>query len=120
MSASGEFGPGDVIARRYRVQALLGEGGFGAVYRAVNQENGALGHAHALGIVHRDIKPANIFLCAGRDTDFARIIDFGIAKALRPENQNLTRLTVTGQIIGTPHYMAPEQVQGATIGPAAD
>jgi eukaryotic-like serine/threonine-protein kinase len=80
----------------------------------------ALEHAHGFGIVHRDIKPANIFLCAGGEPDFVRVLDFGIAKALLPEDQNLTKLTNTGSIIGTPHYMAPEQIRGDAIGPTVD
>jgi len=63
--------------------------------------------AHALGIVHRDLKPDNVFLLAdGR----VKVIDFGIAKELRAEGD--TELTTTGAMLGTLHYMAPEQVFG--------
>lgn len=69
----------------------------------------ALGHAHQRGIVHRDIKPANIILDeAGR----AVITDFGISVAAQ---QVTTRLTATGEIIGTPYYMSPEQAKGLDI-----
>lgn len=62
---------------------------------------------HALGIVHRDLKPDNVFILAdGR----VKVIDFGIAKDLRAETQ--TELTTTGAMLGTLHYMAPEQVFG--------
>ncbi len=66
--------------------------------------------AHAIGIVHRDIKPENIFLTKGDE----RVLDFGIAKRLpRPgEGEMLTSLTTTGALIGTPYYMAPEQIFG--------
>ena len=198
---------GTVIAERYRIESPIGEGGFGAVYRATNLPTGevvavkmlharhlgretevkrfqreaalvtrldhpnivktldyghtgdgapfivfellaglslreklraegalsitragrvtvqvllALEQAHALSIVHRDIKPANIFLVAGRDDDFVRVLDFGVAKALTPDSANLTKLTATGTFIGTPAYMAPEQIKGAAIGPSAD
>jgi predicted Ser/Thr protein kinase len=73
----------------------------------------ALGHAHKRGIVHRDVKPANIMLEAdGRVV----LTDFGISKAL----EGGSALTGTGAIIGTPHYMAPEQAKGLEIDGRAD
>ncbi len=73
----------------------------------------ALGHAHQRGVVHRDVKPANImFDHDGR----VMLTDFGISKAL----QAATGLTATGMIIGTPHYMAPEQGKGAPVDGRAD
>jgi serine/threonine-protein kinase len=71
----------------------------------------ALGYIHSLGIVHRDIKPENIHLTSN---GVVKLMDFGIAKS-----QALT-MTRTGSVMGTPHYMAPEQVLGETIGPAVD
>src|SRR5437868_7760833 len=73
----------------------------------------ALGHAHQRGVVHRDVKPANImFDHDGR----VMLTDFGISKAL----QAASGFTGTGMIIGTPHYMAPEQAKGATVDGRAD
>jgi len=73
----------------------------------------ALGHAHQRGVVHRDVKPANImFDHDGR----VMLTDFGISKAL----QAATGFTATGMIIGTPHYMAPEQGKGAAVDGRAD
>ena len=73
----------------------------------------ALGHAHQRGVVHRDVKPANImFDHDGR----VMLTDFGISKAL----QAATGFTGTGMIIGTPHYMAPEQAKGGTVNGRAD
>src|SRR2546430_11648756 len=73
----------------------------------------ALGHAHQRGVVHRDVKPANImFDHDGR----VMLTDFGISKAL----QAATGFTATGMIIGTPHYMAPEQGKGGSVDGRAD
>ena len=73
--------------------------------------------AHHLGIIHRDIKPANVFLCQGGG---AKVLDFGIAKAVSSDAVAATQLTEAGQMIGTPHYMAPEQVRGTGVFPATD
>jgi serine/threonine protein kinase len=68
----------------------------------------ALGHAHGRHVVHRDVKPANIML----DEDGRVVLtDFGISKAV----QGTTQLTGTGTIIGTPHYMSPEQAKGRNV-----
>jgi serine/threonine-protein kinase len=73
----------------------------------------ALGHAHQRGVVHRDVKPANImFDHDGR----VMLTDFGISKAL----QAASGFTGTGMIIGTPHYMAPEQAKGGVVDGRAD
>jgi eukaryotic-like serine/threonine-protein kinase len=73
----------------------------------------AVGDAHRLGIVHRDLKPGNV-LFTGDETP--KIVDFGLAKSLEADSN----LTQSGVFVGTPNYAAPEQVEGKTVGPAAD
>lgn len=73
----------------------------------------ALVRAHESAVIHRDIKPANIFLCARSPR--VRVLDFGLAQMHRDQ-----KLSITGQIFGTPGYMAPEQVLGERCTPASD
>jgi serine/threonine-protein kinase len=73
----------------------------------------ALAKAHGAGLLHRDIKPDNIFLCQseGEEELFVKLLDFGIAKAHVPEGEaELDSQTKTGQVVGTPFYMSPEQM----------
>jgi len=79
----------------------------------------ALAAAHAHGIVHRDLKPANIMVVAGEDgRERIKILDFGLARIFDDERR--TRLTSTGQILGTPGFLAPEQAKGDPIDPRTD
>ena len=72
----------------------------------------AIQHAHTKGIIHRDLKPGNILVTSGEgDTAQAKVIDFGVAKALTQRMSEQTIFTETGQMIGTPEYMSPEQAE---------
>jgi serine/threonine-protein kinase len=78
----------------------------------VRQTASALAAAHAAGVVHRDVNPANILLTPGGDV---KLTDFGIAWSA-----SSSPLTRAGQVLGTPHYIAPEQVEGAKATPTSD
>lgn len=90
----------------------------GRVADVIEQLCKALAVAHAEGIVHRDLKPANIFLCTDEDGClWVKLLDFGVAKALAEVGEQ----TGKDQVIGTPNYMSPEQLQtDATIDHRAD
>jgi serine/threonine protein kinase len=81
------------------------------VASVVTQVGRALNQAHGLGIVHRDLKPANVFLVRNEDEDMVKLLDFGIAKAEGGMDEAL--LTETGNVLGTPHYMSPEQLSSS-------
>jgi len=75
-----------------------------------------LGRAHELGVVHRDIKPANIYLTRRRmDRDFVKILDFGVARIEKD-----ARITGQNMIVGTPEYIAPEQIRSSAARPSSD
>ncbi|WP_336032568.1 serine/threonine-protein kinase [Geodermatophilus sp. FMUSA9-8] len=84
----------------------------GRVLDLVGQTAAGLGAAHAAGVVHRDVKPGNLLV--GRD-GVVRITDFGVAWSA-----GSAPLTGTGQVVGTAHYLAPEQAAGGKAGPASD
>jgi serine/threonine protein kinase len=95
----------------HNLKEVLSQGralSFEQIADIVAQVAEALDFAHAKGIVHRDVKPANIILIEGNR---AKITDFGIAKIA----SGVANLTSTGQFLGTPNYMAPEQIKGAPV-----
>jgi serine/threonine-protein kinase len=89
----------------------------GRVVYLMQQVLGALSEAHSIELIHRDIKPANLMLCErGGISDFVKVLDFGLAKRLREDPE----LSGTNDLIGTPHYLAPEAMSGEDVGPPAD
>ena len=78
----------------------------------LRQSASALDYAHKHGVIHRDVKPSNILV---RPDGVAKLTDFGVAKILAAE-----QLTRTGLVVGTPNYMAPEQIKEQNVTPASD
>jgi serine/threonine protein kinase len=104
-----EFVDGETLAERLSREGRL------PVDESVRIASGllaALQSAHNIGIVHRDVKPGNVMLTTKSDV---KVTDFGIARAASDHT-----LTETGMVIGTAHYLAPEQVSGAPATPASD
>jgi len=107
-----EYLEGETLSARLRRIGPLPAARAAALGRQVA---GALGAAHGKGVIHRDLKPANIFIV--RDPDVAdgertKILDFGIAKLAAGDQPGILK-TRTGEVIGTPVYMSPEQSKGA-------
>lgn len=81
----------------------------------------SLSEAHALGLVHRDVKPANIYACrVGLQTDFVKVLDFGLVKGDLGEGKDRTKLTAPDITTGTPAYMSPELARAEDIDGRAD
>lgn len=84
------------------------------VVEIIRQVGGALDAAHAQGIVHRDLKSENIMLLNSAGPDYAKVLDFGIAKITEPTGAYDPGLTAPNLVIGTPQYMSPEQCSQAS------
>ncbi|HZI08334.1 MAG TPA: serine/threonine-protein kinase [Archangium sp.] len=84
----------------------------------IEQASRGLAHAHEQGAVHRDIKPHNIMVQQLDKRDFVKVLDFGLVKALEAEDEH--QLTSTGQVLGTPQYMPPEQAGGEGVDHRSD
>ncbi|MDY0063072.1 MAG: serine/threonine-protein kinase [Myxococcota bacterium] len=87
---------------------------FGSLLRTLER-------AHQAGVIHRDIKPENIYLVELPEGGLQpKLLDFGIAGLLAQDGEEVTQLTSSGMVLGTPAFMSPEQAMGQRVGPAAD
>ena len=115
-----ELLPGQTLAERMREVRPLPRAETLAV---ITQVAGALAAAHDAGVVHRDFKPQNVILVPpAREGGAVRAVvtDFGLARGRVPDPRGADNVTGAGGIVGSPAYMAPEQVEGGEVGPAAD
>jgi tetratricopeptide (TPR) repeat protein len=106
-----EWLDGEDLSQRQRRAPL----GMRDAVEVVRRSAAAMAAVHARGVIHRDLKLSNIFLIHGRGTA-VKLIDFGVVKPPEPDDYPTER----GQIIGTPHFMAPEQARGEAIDVRAD
>ncbi len=102
-----EFIDGVTLTKWVRAGELSPEG----ILRLMAKVCDGVAYAHMCGVIHRDLKPANIFVDARGEP---KVMDFGIAKHVGLEDDDGTKLTVHGAIMGTPSYMSPEQASGLT------
>lgn len=100
--------------------AAEGKVGWGLTGRFSEQALSALEVAHGLSIAHRDLKPANIYCCQAGPSEHIQILDFGTAKIVGPKLESQQEVTKFGVLVGTPRYMAPEQVRSEPLTPATD
>lgn len=114
-----EYLEGQDLDRELMSRGVLGVGQAAAYVAQVAE---ALIEAHAQGIVHRDLKPANLFLTRrANGSSCIKVLDFGISKDITAGNQGAQKLTQTGSIMGSPHYMSPEQlIDSKNVDPRSD
>lgn len=105
---------GDLIAREGKIDPVR------AVFIFVQAAN-ALQHAHERNVIHRDLKPSNIMLINnGEEGESVKIVDFGIAKLVLNDDDQVQHLTQTGEVFGSPLYMSPEQCRGEKLDRRSD
>jgi len=108
----------ELLEGRSLRQLVNGEGPLpvGRALHIAAQVAASIADAHHHGIVHRDLKPDNVMVCErGRDKDIVRVLDFGIAKLRDEHKKTVNPMTLAGDLVGTPQYMAPEQIRGESV-----
>jgi len=113
-----EYMRGQTLAQLLKKKAKLSLNEFAEIFVQVAK---GLAHAHRRGVVHRDIKPSNIMLYTDeKDKLGVKLLDFGIAKSLADIDSTSLHLTHTGQVLGSPFYMSPEQCRALPIDTRSD
>ncbi len=114
-----EYITGKTLAEIIESQGRLSLNQFHRIFMPICD---ALSHAHQQGVIHRDIKPSNIMVSTKFDgTDAVKVLDFGIAKIFSEEDQaSISDLTRTGEMIGSPCYMSPEQISAKQVDARSD
>ena len=111
-----EYIDGEVLSRIIKNQAPLPWARVRILIRSILK---ALAAAHKKNITHRDLKPSNIMICEDAfQGDLVKVLDFGIAKFRSDRDEE--EQTQTGTLLGTPNYIAPEQIRNEEVGPATD
>ncbi len=113
-----EYLDGEVLQQLLKIDGPLEVRRFLTIFL---QTCSALYHAHTNSVIHRDVKPGNIMLIkVAGSSDLAKLVDFGIAKILKPEEKTAQKLTQTGDVFGSPFYMSPEQCMGIELDARSD
>jgi len=113
-----EYMRGQTLAQLLKKRAKLSLNEFAEIFVQVAK---GLAHAHRRGVVHRDIKPSNIMLYTDvKEKLGVKLLDFGIAKSLADIDETSLHLTHTGQVIGSPFYMSPEQCRALPVDTRSD
>jgi len=108
---------GETLAARLARRGALE---VGEVLRLAEQIAEGLVAAHDAGVLHRDLSPKNVFLVRDARGEQVKLVDFGLSRMVAGMTDRFGHLTETGALIGTPHYVSPEQTGGGEIGPATD
>jgi serine/threonine protein kinase len=112
-----EYLEGETLRDRLQYQGLLS---LPEVVAIVTQVCDAVDAAHKCSVVHRDLKPENIFLQRKNNGEIVKVLDFGISKFLFQDTQQENNRLTGEALVGTPHYMSPEQCQNGEVGPGSD
>jgi serine/threonine protein kinase len=113
-----DFVDGRTLDEVIRTEGYLETDRFIDIFKQVCE---ALVHAHGKGIIHRDLKPSNIMLIERHgEPEMAKLVDFGIARVMQEATRDGPKVTQTGDVIGSPTYMSPEQCLGSELDERSD
>jgi len=105
-----EFLEGETLRKRLERRGALGLSEVQTIVRHIAR---GVERAHQAQVIHRDLKPENVFISATEEEEVIKVLDFGLAKSASSLHASISPATPTGALLGTPHYMSPEQARGA-------